>query len=950
METENPRKRPISAFTLREPPNDQKKKLLGHETDRGHLSRHGANTPNSTQTLNMTNPLNPLNTQDLENMYQTPYTNTYQSQSLPTSRAASRPISGLRRMGDVFAKKTKKTKPLEKRPAWNDRFYIRDGDSDDDDTFSRSSWLTASARSSKRSQAKREKKKSLSKTSGTIKGKRKSNNLENNYLTGFNTSEDSLDELDRQASDWIQGYDSRFHQGKRAPLNQLSNHRYDSDTSDSIQASYEKAKNRIKLLWKETNIKISEREDFENNYFLKHPTHDIMDIVFTYEQDLIHFRENTVNILKMIDFREEHVNALKRYVNSYSDGNIPESGISELRENLNSILTRIRNVTLEIVENIIEWRKNMTYSKPFIFDGENYVIKLQNDLEFFVDSPIASYASSLNQPFEEFNNRLGLSGINPPRLNSYQRKYIRTTLPSLGMIDEDDDEWIIFRDRIYRAFYFLAEEVQRFDEFSDVSKSQSSINLRKSDQFNEIDARGSFFLSESSISPTNTPQRLASPNSGKYQIKNMQLAQTQQIGIGQITFKSHFEANERSGYSTILDPTARNGSMQHQSISDFIQSIGKHHYIEQEEELLKKHKAATKLQSIFKGWITRKNLQNELRYQGKYVKKPLDQETVKLMHEALKSNTIREDDFEKIDRISRLQAGMRAIMAKTEHNSIFENKTSAAIKIQTTYRKWMAIKLAASLKHQKNIKYVIFTQNVIRMILRRQRYLFTSKYEIKYIKFVQRVLKMQKACLQLLKESDSKSKAILIIIRAIKYHLARKHFKQALIRHRASTVISKIVRGYLVRKRFRELKRMRSITLIQSCLRRNYILDDYKDKLRVREKLFRNTILIQSFIRTILVTRANILQFYQTKRKNVKPGDVFIHPQNAAEIIQRSYRCYLARKRLSLLREMFEEEIDEILRKEAETKMWENLSGGVPLHVKIIHLNIESSFSVNKLQ
>uniref|UniRef100_A0A7S1KTV7 Uncharacterized protein n=1 Tax=Percolomonas cosmopolitus TaxID=63605 RepID=A0A7S1KTV7_9EUKA len=723
------------------------------------------------------------------------------------------------------------------------------------------------------------------------------------------------------------------------------------DTSHNISKSYEESKKRIMRLWEETNVRYTERQDFEANYFQKHPTHENMEIVFAYEQDLLYFKEMTLRILRLIEMREEHVKALHRYVKADQDGNL--HGYSQLSDQLKLIISKIRFATLDIVENVVEWRSIMTYPKPFFFDKQNYLLKVQNDLNFFVTSPLASYASDLHQPFNEYTStapQMGLEGLSPPKLKRYQRQYLMNTLPSLNQANERSEEWRAFRDRVYRAFYVLTEEANRVDE--QLSLHDSSVHGGSRSPYS---------------STLNSPRRVSlsgggSNEAGDLSSRRSSLSrsslgfhlQLKSVGMKddlcQITFVSHFQSNEKNDYSTLLEPiTART------SRSLRLQTQRRIHEEQREKqgELISMHKAATKVQSVFKGWLTRNTLKNEMRFSGQYVKRPLDSETTKLMQEALRSNTINEDDFEKMDLLVHVQCSVRTCSVSQRTVYMLGIVKWASVYLQSTVRKWHAVNYSTTLRHERKMQRIVMIQSRIRMIREKRSFVREYSRVEEYSLLFQRAYRTREACKRILWELEQKISASVVIQRVIKHWLARRSFKDALEKHRAVTIINSAARMIFARERVEHVRLFQDVTLVQRGIRTFMAKQHVHDLAeRVREECI---ILVQSHVRELLayiefqrmieeaMLEADALlndPFFSSLQNDDPSRQLRYDPITACSIVQRAYRCYRARQVVHELLLTREKEIRETIEAENVLNRIRRIGkGGVPLHIQMIHFD-----------
>ena len=80
-------------------------------------------------------------------------------------------------------------------------------------------------------------------------------------------------------------------------------------------------------------------------------------------------------ILHKIVVRENLINEIKRLIRHQNDIDAARSEVSEL-------VKAIRYQSLDIVDEISQWKSNQTFSRDFLYRGENYLVKMYSDLNF----------------------------------------------------------------------------------------------------------------------------------------------------------------------------------------------------------------------------------------------------------------------------------------------------------------------------------------------------------------------------------------------------------------------------------------------------------------------------------------------------------------------------------------------------------------------------------------
>eukprot|EP00818_Percolomonas_sp_WS_P004380 CAMPEP_0117443846 /NCGR_PEP_ID=MMETSP0759-20121206/4920_1 /TAXON_ID=63605 /ORGANISM="Percolomonas cosmopolitus, Strain WS" /LENGTH=2244 /DNA_ID=CAMNT_0005235863 /DNA_START=115 /DNA_END=6846 /DNA_ORIENTATION=- len=159
----------------------------------------------------------------------------------------------------------------------------------------------------------------------------------------------------------------------------------------STQIIYAKSKERILRLWDELRIPHQERAQIADKCFVDHP-HDVAPKTISklskYTEKLMQHRQNTLHVLKQIDIREAYLAQLRDLVEAFEERNI--LNYAALTQQVVQLISKIRLATLDTVEAIVEWRRGLTVPKPFIWKTNNYLLKIQRDLDFFRQSSLSN--------------------------------------------------------------------------------------------------------------------------------------------------------------------------------------------------------------------------------------------------------------------------------------------------------------------------------------------------------------------------------------------------------------------------------------------------------------------------------------------------------------------------------------------------------------------------------
>lgn len=101
-----------------------------------------------------------------------------------------------------------------------------------------------------------------------------------------------------------------------------------------------------------------------------------------------------VDIVKTIVMREGYVFKLK----SLSDSVHKHNTLDGFQGQILEVLSQVKEVTLRYLEYICQWREAKSYvdTHPFIYEGNNYTIKLLSDLNFLADNTLIANDLNVN--------------------------------------------------------------------------------------------------------------------------------------------------------------------------------------------------------------------------------------------------------------------------------------------------------------------------------------------------------------------------------------------------------------------------------------------------------------------------------------------------------------------------------------------------------------------------
>ena len=105
---------------------------------------------------------------------------------------------------------------------------------------------------------------------------------------------------------------------------------------------------------------------------------------------LLKIRNNTLDVLRSIEIREESVNCLKEFSNTFSFYKRFYRP-SVVKRTINKHLSIIREATKLVMNAVQIWQGDVGTNAPFYWKEENYVQKISSDLQFLNHSPLLPY-------------------------------------------------------------------------------------------------------------------------------------------------------------------------------------------------------------------------------------------------------------------------------------------------------------------------------------------------------------------------------------------------------------------------------------------------------------------------------------------------------------------------------------------------------------------------------
>ena len=156
---------------------------------------------------------------------------------------------------------------------------------------------------------------------------------------------------------------------------------------NSLREIFLRTRGLIENLWEEMNIEDLERRDFSKKHFYPETLLNYVTI-FKEITRLTGVRSVQHSVLTSLEQREVYIKRLKEIAmqfNGYRSGNSSLMGRLQdplIKNEVPTIVSNLRSVTIELVESVLLWRSQLTKKTVFLYNGENYMVKMRNDLDF----------------------------------------------------------------------------------------------------------------------------------------------------------------------------------------------------------------------------------------------------------------------------------------------------------------------------------------------------------------------------------------------------------------------------------------------------------------------------------------------------------------------------------------------------------------------------------------
>ncbi|KAL9652225.1 hypothetical protein ABK040_011885 [Willaertia magna] len=156
----------------------------------------------------------------------------------------------------------------------------------------------------------------------------------------------------------------------------------------SMRDIFQRTRGLIEEIWEEMNIEEKDRVEFSKKYFYPETLSNHIQI-FKEISKLINIRSIQHRVLTNIEQREVYIGRLREIALKVAENKTvnPKNPYIKLydplvKNEVPTIVNNLRDVTIDLVESILIWRNQLIKKNVFIHNGENYMLKMRNDLDF----------------------------------------------------------------------------------------------------------------------------------------------------------------------------------------------------------------------------------------------------------------------------------------------------------------------------------------------------------------------------------------------------------------------------------------------------------------------------------------------------------------------------------------------------------------------------------------
>jgi hypothetical protein len=188
-------------------------------------------------------------------------------------------------------------------------------------------------------------------------------------------------------------------------------------------------------------------------------------------------QEKELGVLKIIISRESVILKVKSLCYKISQCDILVKSSTKLESELLDVLVQMRTMTTSYIEHLLAWRKSIINYEPhnpkaFIWEGQNYTLKLIHDLDFLADQPMLVASLQLSE------EKMTSNPLMLPNNLEEASKLIMDPLELASYDSEGQREGTFFeqRLRIRKAERVLLQELESSD-FQDNKDINGEIDL-----------------------------------------------------------------------------------------------------------------------------------------------------------------------------------------------------------------------------------------------------------------------------------------------------------------------------------------------------------------------------------------------------------------------------------------------------------------------------------------
>ncbi|KAL9656238.1 hypothetical protein ABK040_007853 [Willaertia magna] len=722
-----------------------------------------------------------------------------------------------------------------------------------------------------------------------------------------------------------------------------------------------KAKSSIQKLWAELRIPKTDREKFTKIYFSQY-SNDNLTLINEEIKRLTEQRNLILSILKQIENRESLLETLKSIVDRYGDEKLISKHLAA-RE-VKNIITSIRVCTIEIVESIVQWRHLIQAQRPFIWKSKNYLLKIQTDLDFFINSSLISLLPSINHdnnPFLMPGTEFGQSNDNETPLtvpnyllNGKKRPKFDPSpylngmpLPPLSKIrqpvptqNDPLKERILIAQRVVLAEGKQVEQIFKPITYSIIdmereieeemikeeliskeklTKSQvkeplhSEVNYTQTNKIKETKEKQKQSKEKSKNNkslPENKKKTITKQKVAK-KIKPKTIGKEQNASVVESAVRGYLSRKQYR--NDIVETLLNEASLILQGLHKGVNS--RKEFMEEREQSIKQHEIVTILQSVLRGEVSRRDFTEKLNIQR-------EREAISLIQAVSVAAVNRLSLLKELSKIEEekklleeattiLQSLIRSFMSKKDLSQQRKKLSEKEIKRKRSQK--------AAIIIQKHIRRYLASIRV-KKISDERKILFLGEIEKEKREYEE--LKRQKKLRK--QEQATAVKSATKIQSAIRKFLAIRRAKR-ISEERNKAFIEEIEKEKREYEEMKALKRKRKQAAIKiQCLIRKIISKNRASKLReLKRHLLADDLKEEAQLNDAVETIQTSFRGLAGRHLALEKKEIWERKNAAAKAIQTSIRKRIASNKARTAKEIKDKELSEFL--EEEKKMYSNV-------------------------